>query len=69
MGSWECRILSQLLKVNMGGGDKSDFQGMSLYVVHAALESRGLRAIGSFRLRWIELGGSTMGCKEIDGSR
>ena len=53
----------------MGVGVKINLQGMPLHVAHAALESRGLRAIKSFWLKWIEIRGSTLGCREIGDSR
>ena len=62
-------IRLQMMKVNIGGGDKSNFQCMPLSAAHTAPESRGLRAMGSFRLRWMKPDGSTLGCREIDDSR
>ena len=67
-------IALQLLKVNrsmggMGWGARPIFQGMPLYIAHAVLESRVFRVTESFRLRWMELGGFTLGYREMGDYR
>ena len=66
MGNWECGKVATAENEYVWGARA--ILRHAFISSDAALEFRGLRAIGGFRLRWMELGGFTLGCREIGGS-